>query len=674
MLRPFALFFLLMTVFVVNAQQRNAPPDIDKLMKMTPEERQRYGEELKKQYTQQANSMKSTAAINAGYPGLDLEVRQPVKDIKRLSLIPVRPPMRAELLQQVQQSKQQLQSVTPKPVVEEIKKFTAESPADKLQSAAIANYHGNNPERALMLMMEAVQKQPDSVILWNNLGALYSMTGLEHRAVPMLQYALERVPNSSMILNNLGQAYLGLGDMQRALHYLRQCLEADSMNPDANHSMGLIHMWQNDFDKATACFARELEICTRNSTLAYLGKMGKKISLREIQKRKNARNGRPQKDHFEEINLGKFKLPALPATLKEAQAYKPDYDVFYNSVAAEREYWMRLGFSMEEVEAEGKRSAGVYSTLARLLFEEATREYTPEYIGNFTSSDAATLLEITTQHSMALNNAKCAPPPSGLSIDGLEAYETKCCEETKRPLADRMIAAYGSFYRPRMEVAMQRWKTQINEMIDIAQLDPSSGNKLMVTRMVGAYFAFLGSAASFGPAPELPSCKINYNASENDSVIEANRAWQLECPSWLNVEMDFDIGKFKGDCSKYSIEVGSSIFGQYEYAFKTGTATFAAGYGVKAKFAGDLVKAGMKQMVFISFDRDGSFADIGYRGKYEVGVSDTPIKIGKIIKVGTTVAGVEANYSVGINSGFTSNVKGKGVLADFIKIDKSLGK
>lgn len=671
MLRLLTYCLLLLLSGITTYSQQNIPPDVEKIMKMSPAEQKKYAEELQKKYIQQANSKKATALSNPAYPGLDLEIKQPVKDIKRLSLIPSRPPQRTELIQQVQQSKQQLQSVTPKPVVEEIKKFTVESPAEKLQSAAIANYYGNNPERALLLMMEAVQKQPDSVILWNNLGALYTMSGLEHRAVPLLQYCLEKVPGSSMILNNLGQAFMGLGDMQRALKYLTECIESDSMNPDANHSLGMLHMWQNEFDKAANCFARELEVCTRNSTLMYMKKMGRKVALRAIQKRKNSLNGRPQKNHFEEIALGKVKLPPLPKSVKEADAYKSDYQTFYNSVTAEREFWHGLTYSQEQAEAEGKRPPGVYHTLCQLMFEELTNEYTPEYLGNFPASDATALMEIYNPLITALYTTQCPPPPAGMSIDAQAAWETKCCEEIKRPKADAVISAYGSFYRPKMEVAVQRWKTMINEMIDIAQLDPSTGNQLMVYRTVGNYFAFLGQAASFGPHIELPNCKENYDPNREDSIIAADHAWRLECPSWLNVELDMEVGKFKADCSKYTLEVGSSIMGQYEYDFKKGTATFAAGYGVKAKFAKDLVKAGMKQMAFITFDSDGKFADIGYRGKYEVGISDTPIKIG-LIKVGTTVAGVEANYSVGINSGFVTNVKGKGVLADFIKIDKSI--
>jgi hypothetical protein len=44
------------------------------------------------------------------------------------------------------------------------------------------------------------------------------------------------------------------------------------------------------------------------------------------------------------------------------------------------------------------------------------------------------------------------------------------------------------------------------------------------------------------------------------------------------------------------------------------------------------------------------------------------------VKVGGTLIGIEATLQNGINTGLTSSVKGKGALADWIKIDKPLGK
>ena len=108
----------------------------------------------------------------------------------------------------------------------------------------------------------------------------------------------------------------------------------------------------------------------------------------------------------------------------------------------------------------------------------------------------------------------------------------------------------------------------------------------------------------------------------------------------------------------------------YERDFKTGTSTIMAGAGLSAKFFANIGKASVKQFVYISFDNNLNFSDFGIRGKAEVGIGDNPIKIGKG-KAGGTIAGIEGGYTWGINSGFNSSVKGKGAIADFVKIESN---
>jgi hypothetical protein len=113
--------------------------------------------------------------------------------------------------------------------------------------------------------------------------------------------------------------------------------------------------------------------------------------------------------------------------------------------------------------------------------------------------------------------------------------------------------------------------------------------------------------------------------------------------------------------------------GSYEHDFRTGTSTLAGGLGLKAKFFAGAGGADLKQMVYVSFDNNNQFSDFGLKGTASVKIGDTPAGIADgIAKVGGTVAGVEGGYTLGLNSGFSSNVKGKGVIADFIKIDQSL--
>jgi len=75
-----------------------------------------------------------------------------------------------------------------------------------------------------------------------------------------LMNQLQTLPNNPMLLNNMGQAYLNLGDIANAKDYLQRCLAQDSMNPEANHSMGLIHFFEKQFDEGAKYFEKELQV------------------------------------------------------------------------------------------------------------------------------------------------------------------------------------------------------------------------------------------------------------------------------------------------------------------------------------------------------------------------------------------------------------------------------
>jgi Tfp pilus assembly protein PilF len=673
------LSILTLIVLALGATAQYKMPDMNKLMSMTPAQREKYADSMKKAMSQQVVDMGEKFGIpvdESMLPGY--EIKPPVKDLARLALIPSRPPTRTELVQQVQQSREQLKSVMPQTDVAEVEKFAAQKSVEQIQGAAIANFYANQPEKALMMMMKVATERPDSVIVWNNLGALYNLAGVPHRAIPMLQHALQYAPGSGMILNNIGQCFLALGDLAKARSFLEQALAADSLNPDANHSMGLMHMWANNYDKAMACFSRELEVCVRKSTLAMAAKMGKKFDLRALKKKRDAMNGRKDKDHFAEIGLGKFKVPSFPKTVGEAYAQVPDFADVATGVGEETMFWMTTGMpSAAEIEADGKKHHGLYHDLVQALLEQLDEEFTPKYLTNDNDDDLGTSLEIINKYAKQLRETKCPQPPSGSTFEVQQAYEIKCCLEIQQPIINARLAEYGGFWEKKMTASLYRWKAYINEMISIVELDPSLANKLMVYRAVGAYFANLARFMSYSGTAEaatyaLQKCDTLYTSNEADSIIKANRDWDLKCPAFLNMEVDLGFGKIKADCNKYGLEVGKGLMGGFEHDFKTGSSTLLIGAGVKADFFAKIGKAGIKEMLYITWDKNNDFADFGVRTKAEVSIGDV-MEVGPI-KVGGTIIGIEATLQNGINTGLTSSVKGKGALADWIKIDKSLGK
>ncbi|MGG9964186.1 tetratricopeptide repeat protein [Ferruginibacter sp. SUN106] len=672
------VFILVATcsVLITVAQNKPALPDINKMMTMSPQELEAYKQKMLKQASTQAKQIAATNNLKINEMLLpDFELNPPVKDIKRLSLLPVQPPTMIQLADGLKKSMQQLQSVTPKAVLDEVKTITTQQTPAQQQSSAVAEFYADNPVQALLISMNAALQNPGEVAGWNNLAALYNMTGLEHKAIPILMHHLVQEPNNSMLLNNMGQAFLGLGDLSKAEDFLQQCLIQDPLHPEANRSMGMIRFFQNQFEEGQKYFEKELEVAHRRSTLANLKRKGIKINLAAIRKR---RTGIPHRDFFEEIGFSKFVLPDLPETAGQSAQWHADNAVYLKSLQGELLFWMNAGEITDEIrKEEGKRAPGFYADLESELMSDLGDEFAP-LLGLLPEEESGHLQDIITNYYTKLNEIKCPQPPNipGGGEELILAYQQKCCD-LKKPIADAYVSSRNAFIKNRYNIVNTRWKEYINAMISYVQLNPTAGNKKMVYHTVAEYFGFIGNTIATAvcfednPGGCIPG---KMTSEEADGIIAASHSIDFNCPNWLNMELDVQVAKIKADCSKYALEGSAAVFrGGYEHNFKTGTSTLSAGVGVKAKFFAGAGGADIKQMVYVSFDNNNEFGDFGLKGTASVKVGDTPADIaGGIAKVGGIVAGVEGGYTLGINSGFNSSVKGKGIIADFIKIDKSL--
>lgn len=660
---------------IAQHKSTNTPPDVQALMKMSPAELQAYKDKLIKTASHQARQMASAANVKIDELMLpDGEIKPPVKDVRRLTLLPVHPPSLVQLSDALIRSKQKLEAVAPKVMLEEVKAITTQLNPAQQQSAAIAEFYADRPVQALLIAMQSTLQHPAELVGWNNLAALYTMTGLEHKAIPILLQAMGQLPENAILLNNIGQAYLGLGDLATAENYLQQCLQQDPLHPEANRSMGMIRLFQQQAAAATAYFEKELEIAHRRSTLALLKRKGVKIDLSAIRKR---RTGIPHEDFFTDIGLNKFKLPDLPTAAGQSVSWHNDHAAYLQSLQAEFYFWTNAGMITDEIRAEeGRKTPGLYADLEAELNSDLGDAYAP-LLGLLQEQEANHLEGLVADYYKKLSERVCPPAPqvAGGGADLMRAYQQKCCD-LRKPIADDYVNARNAFVSARYQIVDARWKEYLNTMIANVQLNPTAGNKKMVYEAVAQYFGFLittiQSAVCFEDNPT--ECLTGGLTSEQaDEIISASHQLDWRCPSWLNLELDVQVAKIKADCSKYALEAGTGLRGSYEHDFKTGTSTLAGGLGLKAKFFAGAGGADLKQMVYVSFDNNNQFSDFGLKGTAQVKIGDTPASIADgIAKVGGTIAGVEGGYTLGLNSGFHSAVKGKGIIADFIKIDQSL--
>jgi tetratricopeptide (TPR) repeat protein len=657
---------------LIAAQTRQsvpAIPDINKLMKMSPAEIEAYKKQVLNETSRlvkQKAAQNSNKIDEAVLP--DFELKLPEKDSKRLAMLPSQPPTMNQLIDELVKTKQQIESVAPKEMLDEVNAITLNQTPAQMQSSSVATFYADKPVQALLISMQSILKNNNEVIAWNNLSAIYNMAGMQHKAVSILMHHLRNLPNNSMLLNNMGQAYLGLGDVPKAKTYLLQCLMQDPLNPEANRSMGMVCLIEKNYDKSKEYFEKEIEVTQRESTISLLEQNKLAISVYLIRDKTTAI---PDRNFFDEIQLGKFKVPDFPQTSDLSKKMGAKHGEFRESLLKEILFWgEKAKATPEQLAIEGKRLTGLYEKQVKRLLKDLHKKYTPYDLSLFNDIHVNQLKQIFTDYSQKMNAVKCPLPPPGVGNREIDlAYDKKCCD-LKKPIIDAFMAQNNAFVKVRIDVVSGIYKQYINKLINIVSLDPSPANKRFACGPVVQYFEFLYTASVAGQFMDPPSeCHFNMTSEDADSLIQSSRNIDLQCPNQLNVEIDLQVAKLKADCSKFSISGGQGLRLGFERSFKTGTSTLSGGVGMKANF----LKAGgadISQMLYVSWDNNNSFSDFGLRMNGSIKVGGTPVSIAEgIAAVGGTIAGIDGGYSLGINSGFTVSVKGKGLLSGIINYE-----
>ena len=595
----------------------------------------------------------------------DFKLQPPPKDYSKLNLLPQNPPTLIQIADGLRQSKKQLESVTPKTVLDEVKKIEAlQTPAEQ-QSSSVAAFYADRPAHGLLLSMNAALQNINEATGLNNLAAMFNMVKLEQKAVPILMNLLAADPTNSTVLNNMGQAYLGMGDLFNAEGFLKRCLAEDDLHPEANHSMGLLKFFRKEYDEGMKYFEKELQVAYRKSTLALLKQQGKTINLYQL--RSKTRN-LPQRDYFEEINLSKFVLPDFPMKSRDSRAIQLRNANFHQSLEEELMFWENAAYEADHEKREdpGHYRLGIYSELVNVMLKDLHGLFPSRNLEIFDKPTLALIKELEQNYNKRMADIQCPPPPPFSEFSVERAYAKKCCD-LKEPVIDAFMSEYHSLIATRVSVVLPRWKHYLNGLISVASLAPNAGNKSLVYHTVADFMGFLTTAWENVKFIEPPSeCSVKMTAEEAEALIKSSRNMDLNCPDWLNIEIDLKAAKLKADCSKYAVEVGKGLQASYEKDFSTGKSTLSAGVGIKGSFW-HLGKASAKQMAYISFDDNNEFSDFGLKGQAgaSLGLDNESLKVADIGKISSVIAGVEGSYSVGMSSGFTGAIKGKGILSEY---------
>lgn len=110
---------------------------------------------------------------------------------------------------------------------------------------------------AIMRFKDAMRVEPDNpsnVLLYNNLGLLYSQLGQDSLAMKAYDNALAIAPSMTTVLSNRAQLCLRLGRDAEAMRGFADVIDRDSLNVKARFYHGMMSLYAGDAQSAIADF------------------------------------------------------------------------------------------------------------------------------------------------------------------------------------------------------------------------------------------------------------------------------------------------------------------------------------------------------------------------------------------------------------------------------------
>jgi tetratricopeptide (TPR) repeat protein len=119
--------------------------------------------------------------------------------------------------------------------------------------------------RAIELLEQAQQIEPDNADVSLNLAGAYILAKKFKKAVDLLEPLSQRDPQNPMVWTNLGAAYLGNPvlakdhDHHKAIAAFEKAIEIDASTPNVAYNLGLIHFDRQDWEKARYLFKQAVQ-------------------------------------------------------------------------------------------------------------------------------------------------------------------------------------------------------------------------------------------------------------------------------------------------------------------------------------------------------------------------------------------------------------------------------
>jgi hypothetical protein len=204
----------------------------------------------------------------------------------------------------------------------------------------------------------------------------------------------------------------------------------------------------------------------------------------------------------------------------------------------------------------------------------------------------------------------------------------------------------GQFYT----TSKAHWKANINAMVSYAQFDPMA--KGYVYGAVANYFAVIAGIANEAKLlGDLTAC--GGRPGDGSDTTSSNHGFDINCPDFLDISIPVGIAEVNLNCERFSIEASAEMLHMgIQKTFSDGTSTAWLAAGIEESFK-DYIKVEGQQKIYITWDHNNKFSDVGISGKAGIEVE--------------YLGGAEGEYTFGMNSGFDAQGEVKNDLGENIE-------
>lgn len=556
-------------------------------------------------------------------------------------------------------------------VLEQTKEF--ENDPISLGKVSLAVYYNGATAEGLLLAIKAALMDTGNELNVNNLGGLLINVGAPAKAIPIFRGLLKEYPKNVMILNNMGQAFAGVGLKDSAKVYLARCVKQDAKHAQANNTIAQIAKSEGNTQKAVEAAKNSVEGGLNEGAMDIIDKYDQSgYAYNFLAKPKDL------PDYFNEYE---FKKPSNQISVLDAATIYAEREQFQEQIkmaksqlseASEAEKIIgerMLDESMKRMQAQviatGRPPQDFMNISGFMAAKILPNKYIQKDLPNRIREEEKKFAALAQEERMALDidtaNIKAkivemlAPYNcgEGRSLDCLmiEKIQKQGCKD---------LNARIDLYLKNCEAAADDYDKKVLYMArEIFHFNSRWKYMVAPNEHLGNHFYYLEAMNYLNNINKImkynvlePVCIGVEKFSLHSSVI---KKWEPICP--INYQIDAGVLSLKANCKDVSITMkpGKNVKFNYKKTFKTGQSTLSViGYfdpGFETKDKKHALKGEIYEALYITINKDGSFADTGVRMGAQAVAKTT---------IGSEVFGGEKGFeaSVGVNSGFTAGLKG----------------